>query len=55
MLGIVKHRRNTEILGYKQIETIKDVTFDEDAPFNKSRQIRSEEVHENLEAPRVRV
>ena len=42
------------ILGYKQIETSKDVTFDEDATFNKVRQILSE-IHAEPEAPRMRV
>ena len=55
MLSIVKHQRQciTYILGYNQIETSKDVTFDEDTTFSRSRQIRFEEVHEDPEAPRV--
>ena len=42
------------IPSYKQIETKKDVTFNEDKTLNKSRQIHSKEVHEELEAPRMR-
>ena len=44
------------ILGFKQIETIQDVTFDEDATFNRSRRHRAEEVlYEEPEAPRATV
>jgi hypothetical protein len=42
------------IPGHRQIETSRDVTFDEDATFSKSRQHHSDEVHdEEPEAPRV--
>ena len=44
------------IPGFKQIETSRDVTFDEDATFNKSRRHRAEEVlDEEPEAPRATV
>jgi hypothetical protein len=42
------------IPGYNQIETSKDVTFDEDEDFNGSRQRHTNEIHdEDPEAPRV--
>ena len=42
------------IPGFKQIETSRDVTFDEDEAFNKSRRHRAEEVlDEEPEAPRA--
>ena len=42
------------ILGFKQIETSRDVTFDEDEPFNKSRRHCAEEVlEEESEAPKA--
>ena len=42
------------ILGYKQIETSRDVTFDEDIAFSRSRQNHLDEVcDEEPEAPRV--
>jgi hypothetical protein len=44
------------IPGFKQIETSRDVTFDEDATFNKSRRHCAEEVlDEEPEAPRATV
>ena len=44
------------IPGFKHIETSRDVTFDEDATFNKSRRHHAEEVlDEEPEAPRVTV
>jgi hypothetical protein len=42
------------IPGYKQIEINKDVTFNEDATFSRSRQHHTDEIHdEEPEAPRV--
>ena len=42
------------ILGDQQIESSRDVTFDEDAIFSKSRQHHSDEIHdEESKAPRV--
>jgi hypothetical protein len=42
------------IPGYRQIEISRDVTFDEDASFNRSRQHHTYEIHdEEPEAPRV--
>ena len=42
--------------GFKQIETSKDVTFDEDTTFSRSRPNRVEEVlDEEPEAPRATV
>jgi hypothetical protein len=42
------------IPGHRHIETSRDVTFDEDATFNRSRQNHSDEIHdEEPEAPRV--
>jgi hypothetical protein len=42
------------ILGHRQIETSRDVTFDEDTTFSRLRQRHSDEVHdEEREAPRV--
>jgi hypothetical protein len=42
------------IPGYRQIEISRDVTFNEDAAFSRSRQHRTNEIHnEELEAPRV--
>jgi hypothetical protein len=42
------------ILGYRQMEIGIDVTFDEDATFNISRQLHTDEIHdEEPEAPRV--
>jgi hypothetical protein len=42
------------ILGYRQIEISRDVTFDEDAAFSRSRQNYSNEVHdEEPKSPRV--
>jgi hypothetical protein len=42
------------IHGHWHIEASRDVTFDEDAYFNRSRQNHSDEVHdEEIEAPRV--
>ena len=42
------------IPGFKQIETSRDVTFDEDETFNKSRRHRAEEIlEEELEAPKA--
>ena len=42
------------ILGYRWIEINRDVTFDEDATFNKSRKNHVDEDHEEEhEAPRV--
>ena len=47
-----KHR--VYILGFKQIETSRDVTFDEDTTFSKSRANHADEVHdEEPEAPRA--
>ena len=41
------------IPGHRQIEASRDVTFDEDATFNRSRQHHTYEIHdEELEAPR---
>ena len=39
-------------LGFKKIDISRDVTFDEDAAYNKSRTRRVEELEE-VEAPRV--
>jgi hypothetical protein len=42
------------IPGHRQIETSRDVTFDEDTTFSRSRQNHSDEVHdEEHKAPRV--
>jgi hypothetical protein len=42
------------IPGHCQIETSRDVTFDEDTTFSRSRQHHLDEIHdEELEAPRV--
>ena len=42
------------ILGYRQIETSRDITFDEDTTFSRSKQNHSDDVcDEELEAPRV--
>ena len=42
------------IPGFRHIETCKDVTFDEDATFSRSKLNHTDEVHdEELEAPRV--
>jgi hypothetical protein len=42
------------IPGYRQIEISRDVTFDEDATFSRSRQHHTDEIHdEEPEAPRV--
>lgn len=42
------------IPGFRQINTSRDVTFDEDAAFNRSRPNHTDEVHdEDFEAPRV--
>ena len=43
------------ISSFKNIETNRDVTFDEDTIFSRLRQIHSDEVHEEVpEAPRAR-
>jgi hypothetical protein len=42
------------IPGHRQIEISRDVTFDEDATFNRSRQNHIDEVHdEEPKAPRI--
>jgi hypothetical protein len=42
------------IPGHRRIETSRDVTFDEDTTFNRSRQSHSDEVHdEDPVAPRI--
>jgi hypothetical protein len=42
------------ILGYRKIKISRDITFDEDATFSRSRQNHTYEIHdEELEAPRV--
>ena len=42
------------ILGFRQIETSRDVTFDEDIAFNKSRPNHADEVHDDEpKAPRA--
>ena len=41
-------------LGFKKIDIIRDVTFDEDIAYNKSRKIPTEEPKEaEAEAPRI--
>ena len=37
------------IPGFKKIETSRDVTFNEDAAFNRTRKIHFDEAHEELE------
>jgi hypothetical protein len=42
------------IPGHRKVEINRDVTFDENATFNKSKQIRVEEVHEEEnEVPKI--
>jgi hypothetical protein len=42
------------IPGYSQIGTSRDVTFDEDATFSRSKETHTDEIHdEELEYPRV--
>ena len=42
------------ILGFRQIKVNRDVTFDEDAAFNKSRKTHVDEVYEEeQEAPKI--
>jgi hypothetical protein len=42
------------IPGHLQIETSRDVIFDEDASFSRSRQNHSDEIHDEPEAPKVK-
>ena len=55
LLVTVNHRKHrVYILGFRQIETSRDVTFDEDTAFSRSRPNRAEEVHdEEPKAPRA--